>query len=377
MKDLYESINSDAPHQHQHLHQQGQQESPEQEDLQTEEGESRDCFGEVYLSVDMEDSEDASSEIFITQVSQVLGRKTTTKRKQEEAFDTSPPPQHHQAEVNRSPKSKKERPHEVEESSERMLQTSSPKNKQKRETIKQNEPQDEKIKAETSKSAGSCGPSGGQQHPSPMSRVTRLEPSVRAKVAPNGYPDNQHSKNKNCGCHTCVRELAVIKCQPLDPKGSFTAQFKDCVGHLKIQSHTDPDSHPASCLCKTHLERGWSSSSSGNIIVPSSQPAVKKISGVVSNIMKKLEPSRAKEAIRLPPQTASAGGRASGTSRTVHAEYKRRNSITNTGKREDPRTGKPPPPPPRKPKPVQVEKTTTSTDSGESEFASIPVHTTR
>ena len=170
MKDLYEGINSDAPHQHQHpQHQQGQQESPEQEDQQTEEGESRDCFGEVYLSVDMEDSEDASSEIFITQVSQVLGRKTTTKRKQEEAFDTSPPPQHHQAEVNRSPKSKKERPHEVEESSERMPQTSSPKNKQKRETIKQNEPPDAKSKAATLKSAGSCGQSGGQLRLSPMS----------------------------------------------------------------------------------------------------------------------------------------------------------------------------------------------------------------
>ena len=220
-----------------------------------------------------------------------------------------------------------------------MPQTSSPKIKQKRETMKQNEPPDAKSKAATLKSAGSCGQSGGQQRPSPMSRVTRLDSTDRAKVAPSGYPDNQHSKDKNCGCHTCVRELAVIKYQPLDPKGSFTAHFKDCVGHLKIQSHTDPESHPVSCLCKTHLERGWSSSSSGNLSVASSQPVVRKISGVVSNIMKKLEHSRAKETTRLPPPTASVGGRAASTSRTVQAEHKRRNSIVNTVKERRPKNG--------------------------------------
>ena len=132
---------------------------------------------------------------------------------------------------------------------------SSPKSKPKSESVK---PKQQKTsrKSQIPNNAGTGG-QGGAQHPSPMSRVTRLDSSGWVKAASGNYPDNQHARRNDCGCHSCIRELAVVKFQPIDRKRNFSTWFKDRVGNLRIYSPTDPKSHPEACLCKTHLEREW------------------------------------------------------------------------------------------------------------------------
>ena len=337
-----------------------------------------DSFGEVFLSADMEESEESCCEDPDTQVSQVLGRRATLKRKQEEAFKGASPPQHNQAKEasQRSPKPKKERPQANEQIGEAKVglpQTSSP--KPRRESVKSKARQETSSKTRISGSS-EVSSSGGAQQPSPMSRVTRLEPSSWAKAVSASYPDNQHAKKSDCGCHTCIRELAVIKHQPTDRKGSFSTWFKDRVGSLHIYFQTDPKSHPESCLCKTHLEEEWALLNPKNRKAPIPQPTTHKRPGVVSTLLKKLDPSRTGGMTRQPLSVDSAGNRASGTSRTPHQDLKQREPNVTTGKREDARTGRPPPPQ-QMPKPEQAKVTATPVDSEESKTTNIPVHTTR
>ena len=329
-----------------------------------------DSFGEVFLSVDMDDYEESLSEDPSTQVSQVLGRRATTKRKQEEAFERSPPPQLGQAEVGQhSPKPKKDRPQAA------LPQTSSPKAKAKSGDLKSMECRESLGRTHTQKSASVNCPTTTQQ-PSPMSRVTCLDTSKQGKVALRKHPDNQHLDKSDCGCHTCIRELAVIKYQPIDRKGAFSHQFKECVGNRQIYSLTDLKLHPESCLCKTHLEKEWSHSSPGSGKAPSPQATVQKITGVVSSLLKKLEPNRAEGTSRLPRPTESARNHASGTNRTPHQDNKLREANTAPSKREDPRTGKPPLPM-RTPKSRQVKETTIPSGSKEPGITNIPVRTSR
>ena len=70
---------------------------------------------------------------------------------------------------------------------------------------------------------------------SPMSWVKRLD-SVKVKTPIGCFIDKQHSYKTNCGCHTCIRELAVIKYQPTVQKRKFFQQFQDSVGEHPICS---------------------------------------------------------------------------------------------------------------------------------------------
>ena len=67
--------------------------------------------------------------------------------------------------------------------------------------------------------------------------------------------DGQHQDESNCGCHRCIRELAITKLEPLTPGNELSATFRACVKKLKIYRFTTLKSHPSGCLCKTHLER--------------------------------------------------------------------------------------------------------------------------
>ena len=292
------------------------------------------------------------------------------------------PPQQHQAERSspRSPKTKRERSvtnKELEKNEAGTAHTSSPKPQREKFRIKEkNEMPDKPNKASNAEGAGSIAAVVAQQ-PSPMSRVTRLD-SGWVRAALGSCPDNQHSDKKDCGCHACIRELAVIKFQPTDRKKNFPEWFREHVGNLQIYSHTELDSHPESCLCKTHLEKEWRASSSGSTdTTPTPPPVVQKKAGLVTNILKKLDPSRTGKMSRLPLPTVPAVGHRLGGNRTSHQDKKlTEESNAAIRRREDPRTGRPPPPP-RIPKPVQVERTSSIADSKESEIAKIPVHTTR
>ena len=124
IRDMFEGTTSDSPLPHQ---------QQQQEQQHSAEGEKRDSFGQLFLSVDMEEeTEGSSGDETVSQMSQVLGHRAPNKRKQEEAFMGSSPPQQGQAEeaCRRSPKPKKEKyqPDKLAEENEKgPSQTSSPK----------------------------------------------------------------------------------------------------------------------------------------------------------------------------------------------------------------------------------------------------------
>ena len=67
--------------------------------------------------------------------------------------------------------------------------------------------------------------------------------------------DGQHQDADNCGCHHCIKELAITKLEPLTPGKELSAGFRACVKRLKIYRCTALKSHPSGCLCRTHLEK--------------------------------------------------------------------------------------------------------------------------
>ena len=282
----------------------------------------------------MDCSEESSSENLPAEASQVLGHRTRTKRKQEEAFEGSSPPQQGQAEevCRRSPKSKKERYQLDKQTEENVIdppQTSSPKPQREagRKGSKATSPPKTKtcpldstgeasspnskrvaenpkpnIEAPSnipSSNADVSGPSSAQ-HPSPMSRVHRLASPGWVRAASGSNPDKQHYDKSNCGCHACIIEMAVVKMLPTDRKGGFPTWFQDHVGELYIYARTESNSHPKNCICKTHLEEEWEAKRKGIIKAPIPQPPVPKLTGKVSAVLKKLDPSRAGGLTRLP-----------------------------------------------------------------------------
>ena len=179
---MYEGVTSDPslkqlqPQQESQQQQQPQEHQKLQEQQHLEGSEKRDSFGHLYLSVDMECSEESSSGDLLAEASQVLGHRARTKRKQEEAFEGSSPLQQGQAEetCRRSPKPKKER-QQIEEDKIDPLQTSSPKPQREAGRKGSNTTSSPRSKSSTpdssreEKNADVSGPSN-VQHPIPMSR---------------------------------------------------------------------------------------------------------------------------------------------------------------------------------------------------------------
>ena len=314
------TLDSPLPHQQQ-----------QQEQQHSAEGEKRDSFGQLFLSVDMEEeTEGSSGDETVSQMSQVLGHRAPNKRKQEEAFMGSSPPQQGQAEetCQRSPKPKKEKyqPDKQAENERGPSQTSSPKPQRKagregsnltsppkasspnskREVVGKSNSNEEASNSPGAKNADVSDPSNAQ-HPSPMSRVHRLASPGWVRAASGSNPDMQHYEKSNCGCHACIKEMAVVKMLPTDRKGSFPAWFRDHVGERYIYSRTETNSHPKNCICKTHLEEEWEAKKRGFLKAPTPQPPVPKLTGKVSAVLKKLDPSRAGGLTRLPIPTTKTG----------------------------------------------------------------------
>ena len=83
-----------------------------------------------------------------------------------------------------------------------------PKTKREEEAAKGKE--EAEHKPSTSKDADRGGPST-VQHPSPMSRVHCLDSPRWVRAALGSNPNKQHYNKDNCGCHACIKELAVVK----------------------------------------------------------------------------------------------------------------------------------------------------------------------
>ena len=195
MRDMFEGATLDPPPQH-------------QQQQQSAEGEKRDSFGQLFLSVDMEEeSEVTSGDEMSSQISQVLGHRAPTKRKQEEAFMGTSPPQQGQAEetCQRSPKPKKEKyqpDNQSEENESGPSQTSSPKPQREagrkesnltsspnsRREVGKSKPNKEAPNSPSAENADVSGPSNAQ-HPSPMSRVHRLASPGWVRAASGSNPD--------------------------------------------------------------------------------------------------------------------------------------------------------------------------------------------
>ena len=205
-----------------------QQGSPE-DLLQTIFGDHVDPF----LSMEAETMESQSAE---EPMSQVFPRRNTasetgTKRKPGEAFQQSP---------TGAPLAKKA-PQEGHNDQSDPVSTSSPKREKQRED---------------------------PNPPSPMSRVQRLDKMQGA--VPKNYQtkkkttqmktDGQHTNKPDCGCHTCITELAVIKNEPKELDQKYSKQFKKDVRRRKIHNKKPMANHPEACKCKSHLEKSWDSS---------------------------------------------------------------------------------------------------------------------
>ena len=67
--------------------------------------------------------------------------------------------------------------------------------------------------------------------------------------------DGQHLSADNCGCHSCIFKLAIIKNEIIRPDRKFSKRFLDQVKKLKIHHHTSLTSHPQDCICKMHVEK--------------------------------------------------------------------------------------------------------------------------
>ena len=67
--------------------------------------------------------------------------------------------------------------------------------------------------------------------------------------------DGQHFSVDNCGCHSCIFRLAIIKNEIIRPDRKFSRRFLDQGKKLKIHHHTSLTSHPQDCICKMHIEK--------------------------------------------------------------------------------------------------------------------------
>ena len=74
--------------------------------------------------------------------------------------------------------------------------------------------------------------------------------------------DGQHRDVSNCGCHRCIHELSITKMEKVNPCQGISEKLRDLIKSRRIYKSTSLNTHPTPCLCKTHLERGYTQKSS-------------------------------------------------------------------------------------------------------------------
>lgn len=208
---------------------------------------------EPFLSVELESTEQQSTEEVLSQVFQRKVPETGQKRKTEEAFPQSPTEEMHESRNQTSRRrcdpptnnsNKKEEGLTRNHSQERPLSTSSPSR------IK---PMREKSQEEREIDPASL-----------LSKVCIIDKSTGAISKGTTIPktgkssmqdDGQHNNANNCGCHTCITNLSIVKRETLNPNQRISKKFREQINKLKIYKNTPMRSHPTPCVCKTHLEK--------------------------------------------------------------------------------------------------------------------------
>ena len=190
--------------------------------------------------------------------SQVFTRRMTPPRPQRtpkrgREYNHSPP-------TNREPKIKKAVPEEI-HPSEKPTSTSSP----KKETPCKETPN--KVSLPT---------------PSPLSRVTSLGKSKG--VIPKKVKDGQHKDSPDCGCNACIRELAILKNETIQPGKQISPTFLETVKGRIIHLPVKLAFHPTDCMCRQHILK-----------LSTVKPKGKERGLLVSNIRKSFENLRKKD----------------------------------------------------------------------------------
>ena len=164
------------------------------------------------------------------------------KRKPDDAFPSSP------TEDNQSkskPASKRKINQKPRRSSQNDQQVRQPHQELRRSSLDEQHPRELPYETSSPKKQASPPKSPAQQQksnvsraqpPSPMSSVQMLDKGkcVKTRTQPP-KSDNQHMPTRsNCGCNASIRELMVVKNQPVGPKAVFSKEFKELVQKMKL-----------------------------------------------------------------------------------------------------------------------------------------------
>ena len=210
-------------------------------------------FGEdpiEFLPVEAVSTEQVSSEDLPSQVFSRRIPGTSKKREREEAFNPSPSERHHEPET---PRRRYEPGPSLGSDSGLPLSTSSP------------------TKSQTQKDQSSSRNGQGRSRLSsedPGSLFRKLEGATGMKSKQHLtstaklQDDGQHRDVSNCGCHRCIHELSITKMEKVTPGQGVSEKLRDLIKSRRIYKSTSLNTHPTSCLCKTHLERGFTQKSS-------------------------------------------------------------------------------------------------------------------
>ncbi|MEO1419147.1 MAG: hypothetical protein AAFW00_28090, partial [Bacteroidota bacterium] len=91
--------------------------------------------------------------------------------------------------------------------------------------------------------------------PAPLStppKVTTLDKPKGAK--PKKEPkDGQHRDIHDCGCHSCIKEMAIVKNEATGPGEQFSTAFLELVKQRTIHYPIKLAFHPQDCMCRQHI----------------------------------------------------------------------------------------------------------------------------
>ena len=118
---------------------------------------------------------------------------------------------------------------------------------------------------------------------SPLSRVISFDKPRGAKLKKEPK-DGQHKGKHDCGCHSCIKELAIIKNEVLDSGEQISSEFLKLVKERKVYFPTKLAFHPTECMCRQHLLQRHMA-----------KPTNKGKGHLVSNIRKSFENLRKKD----------------------------------------------------------------------------------
>ena len=165
--------------------------------------------------------------------------------------------------------------------------------------------------------------------PSPLLKVYLLDKTTGAipKTIPKankikkgettGQSDGQHRDVGNCGCHTCVTELAIIRQEPLEEGKRITLKFREQLKKRIIYNHTLLKTHPTPFMCITYMER--KSQQHMPIKLDPETNSKKGDHRKVSSLRSKFEE---KSAPRVDPRTGIPPQKPKSTSSQQHSETK-------------------------------------------------------